>query len=308
MVRLTGTNNPHWEWFAAFCQGELESGGPDPQVLLTARALDGVTRDTAARRAGSFVNPYTCGAAAAFWHWDDTGVSITPDLLREHWAGLPTRRERRSVWNVDKMVVAHDAWAHWVSHELPRVCDLAYSEVYDSIQDTVPYFGRYAAMKVIEVLYQSRIVTHGQSDIRSRGAKFPRRTLALLHPDSATMLRDGGDGASTLAAVDGLATATREWLATRLGRQPTWFQFETLLCNYRQSLAGKYPGRSHDRELAHWRTAEAYWGADLLEVFPFYALRHRLFDAEWLGELGDPPWYSAREQLEIAWKERYVAD
>lgn len=298
---MTDLATRHWQLFTEFCQAELASGGPDPQVELTGRAAARHPQPDVA--AGWFVAPYTCGAAAALWHWMDVDDEVKlQQLLLEHQAGLPTRRERRVIWGRDQLKLARCllAWRRFALEELPGLRSAPYDELYRAVNNHALYFGRYATMKVIEVLYQAGRVENPQTDLRANGAKFPRRALALLYPQHAERLNSKSNDRETLAFVDRVASAVKEGSGVE-----TWFDFETLCCNFRQSLSGKYPGRSHDRELAHWIRAEAHFGADHLNAFlPFYELRQALFPVEYLGEHGAPPWTGARPELEVATKER----
>lgn len=298
--------NPHWELFERFARAELASGGPDPQVRLVAQATRHLPRERALVAAGWFVVPYTVGAAAALWAadlWDYDEETLRRWLVT-HADGLPTRRERRSVWGDSKHKFARSlvSWREFVIDILPNERFETYPDLYRWVNDRVDYFGRYATMKVIEVLFQAGLTQLGQSDIRARGAKYPRKMLALLWPEYEPVLNVRGDPAATVQLAERLAVDVRD---QALGSLPSMFQVETLLCNARQALDGKYPGRSHDRELAHWVRAERYWGRDyLLQALPFYDLRWQLFPHEHLGERGTPPWWGAREALEVAAKAR----
>lgn len=298
--------NPYWELFERFARAELASGGPDPQVRLVAQATRDLPRERALVAAGWFVVPYTVGAAAALWAadlWDYDEETLRRWLVT-HADGLPTRRERRSVWGDSKHKFARSlvSWREFVVDILPNERFETYPDLYRWVNDRVDYFGRYATMKVIEVLFQAGLTQLGQSDIRARGAKYPRKMLALLWPEHEPVLNVRGDPAATVQLAERLAVDVRD---QALGSLPSMFQVETLLCNARQALDGKYPGRSHDRELAHWVRAERYWGRDyLLRALPFYDLRWQLFPHEHLGERGTPPWWGAREALEVAAKAR----
>lgn len=296
--------NPHWELFHQFARAELDSGGPDPQVLLTARAVQPLGWRRAAVAAGWFVVPYTCGAAAALWSgelWDEDEEWLRRWLVF-YSEGIPTRRERRSIWGTDKVKFARclTSWRDWVNrHGHAPDQFMTYPELYASISSEVDYFGRYATMKVIEVLYQAGLVSVSQSDLRARGAKYPRKMLGLLWPEHADVVNQKGDPKSAVELAEQLALGVQHYL----GGIPM-FQIETLLCNARQALDGKYPGRSHDRELAHWVRAEQYWGEELREALPFFDLRRQLFPIKFLGERGEPPWWAAREELEVAERDR----
>lgn len=301
--------NPYQQIFVDFSRAELASGGPDPQVMLAGRAAAMRTPISQERAilCGLFVAPYTCGSAAVLWYLRECGYPS------EHWAaylaqekdGFPIRRERRSVWGEDKVKLVRcvESWIDWCTGPAWQVFDRPYDEVYASISKHCAYFGRYATMKVIETMWHAGVIKNAQSSIVARDAKYPRKMLALMFPDWAGQLNSKANDDDTLVLANDLARQAAEWI----GQPVTWFQLETLLCNSRQSIDGKYAGRSHDRELAHWRRANGHFverGIDLRTVFPFYRLRAELFPHEYLGERGQPQWWAARDQLEVEQKAR----
>jgi hypothetical protein len=295
------------ELFVDFCRAELASGGPDPQVTLVGHAIRERTDLVAAERAvlcGLFVVPYTVGAGAVLWHLRQYGGTDWAPFLIEHKDGFPMRRERRSVWGDDrrKLMESVVSWIDWCY--LPGdLTNGTYDEVYASIGKHVKYFGRYATMKVIETMYQAGLQVAPQSSIVAKGAKYPRKMLALMFPEHAEQMNSKANDADTITHANVLACEAALWVE----RPMTWFQLETLLCNARQSLDGKYAGRSHDRELAHWRKANGYFrehGLDLRQVIPFYRLRRELFPHSYLGEQNNPFWWEARADLEAEQKEK----
>lgn len=301
--------NAYRQIFVDFSRAELASGGPDPQVALTGTALarTDLPPQERAIRCGLFVAPYACGSGALLWYLREAGYPP------EHWAafiaqnkdGFPIRRERRSVWGDDrvKLMRCVESWIDWCAGPAWEVFDKPYTEVYASIGKHCAYFGRYATMKVIETMWYAHVVVNPQSSIVPRDAKYPRKMLALMFPEHAEQLNAKTNDVDTLTLANALAAEAAGWI----GHLVSWFQLETLLCNSRQSLDGKYAGRSHDRELAHWRRANGHFvtqGIDLRSVFPFYRLRAELFPHEYLGERGEPPWWASREELEVAQKAR----
>ena len=86
----------------------------------------------------------------------------------------------------------------------------------------------------------------------------------------------------------------------RAGGQLDPFTFEVLLCNYRQALKSKYPGRGHDSELKYWHKARPYWEATGRRSL-FLEARQALFDWRCLGEQAgwDP---AARKELGDTWQ------
>jgi len=279
--------------FVDFSALEMSTGGPDPQVEIAAN----MAPENPTWFAGCFVVPYTLGSAAVIYqNFPTTNLDGIEDFLANNWEGIPVRRERRAVWRADKLAFCLRSYAKWCDEVLPGLTTATYDELYDSVRDNVKFFGRYATMKLIETLYLADAVKASQTDIRPDGAKYPRRTLSNLSGETDILV---GNTSSQLNKVNEVASKARDFSISMGLEDPTWFQFETLLCNYRQALAGKYPGRSHDRELAHFKKAEKYWGSSL-DSAKFYELRKKLFPNECLGELNG--WDGARKELEQIWK------
>lgn len=282
--------------FHNFIQLEVSTGGPDPQVQLAAdwTRLDKTESVLESSwRVGCFVGPYTLGAAAGIWS------AISPyssertiaQQLEKNWVGIPVRRERRACWRPDKLARCLKSWFKWTCEKLVNLETASYDELYRSMSSDVMFFGRYASMKACETLYRAGLVTASQGDIRPSGARFPRKTLAAITGHDELI---DGNSKSKLEHVNWWA----EEVKARVPQELSWFAFETLLCNFRQALSGKYPGRSHDRELAHFLKAEAYWG-DLEQTMPFRLLRACIFPQACLGEING--WAGARKELESVW-------
>lgn len=305
----------HRQMFTEFCLQEMTAGGPDPQVKLTAEAVKlhdaGDERESAAF-AGLFVVPYSCAGAAILWRlWERKPDPLTwVPWLEQHGTIIPIRKERRPVkgaWG--RFSVCAASYLEWCQTEYPKVSTSPYADVYKSLTDNVKYIGRYAAMKLLETLVQADLIAYGQDTMVPRDAKFPRRTMALLMPEHTTMLTDKGH--SHDHEIDALCGKIKTGIETRIGMSVSWFQIETMLCIYRQSLKGKYPMGRHDSELGHWTTTMAKLPddvvTDLHDHFPFYLIRGQLYDHEYLGEYGSPPWFGIRPELEAARKERIHA-
>ena len=295
----------HKRLFVDFSRLELSTGGPDPQVGLIAEATRDVSDEEAAWRAGCFVAVYTVGAAGALWHHVPLARARTitheelTSFLETNWRGLPIRRERRAVWKPSKLADCLLSFREMLD-EHPEFGTLGYNDLYGLIRRDARFFGRYAAMKVIEVLHRRGLAREGQTDIRPIGAWSPRKTLSLIYPESLELQHYRSDSLLMLESALIAAEGVRDVLAGA-ELEPSWFQIETLLCNYRQALDGKYPGRSHDRELAHFLKATEYWGPELAEWLPFYDLRKRLFPNMCLGELNG--WTGSRHDLEAIFDE-----
>jgi hypothetical protein len=284
----------------------MTAGGPDPQVRLTGEAIQrhrlGGELHTACDLAGLFVVPYSCAGAAILWRlYEKKPVETWQPWLEQHGSSIPVRKERRPVkgsW--PRFTECAKSWLDWCYNSAPHVTSLPYRDVYKSVTSDVKYFGRYATMKLLETMYQAGITAFAQDTMVPRDGKFPRRTMALLMPEHSEMLLAKGPGNE--AEIDALCDRIRQGTSDRIGQEISWFQIETMLCIYRQSLGGKYPGGRHDSELGHWwRTIQAVGpdiSAQLHEQFPFHRLRGELYPHEYLGEFNDPQWWGIRPELE----------
>jgi hypothetical protein len=290
----------HRRLFTDFCRIEMEAGGPDPQILLTARAIQQHHRSSP-ELAGLFVNPYSCAGAAISWRLQER----QPDPLEwvpwltQHGKVIPIRKERRPVKGAwQRYAICAASYLDWSRNELPAVRDQPYREVYASVNKHVKYMGRYATMKLLEVLYQAEMIKYPQDTMVPRDGKFPRRTMALLMPEHAEMLK----GTRQEDEVDALCERIRSSMSTRIGMEISWFQIETMLCIYRQSLKGKYPSGRHDSELGHWMSVmnavNPAVAEELIAQFPFSDLRRDLYPQHLLGEWNEPQWFGIRPELE----------
>lgn len=208
----------------------------------------------------------------------------------------------------DKFAACHVSWRRWAKDVWPGLfmTGATYDQYWDSIDSEVQYFGRYASMKVLEVMYRAGLTGNAyQPDTRPRGGKFQRRTLAKLFPDHASWLKlhEKSDRPDVLRDIsflcDEVMRVMREYLPNI-----TWFDVETFLCTLRQAIgSGKYPGRTHDSELAFWFGAGARHGFNNLnQELPFFDLRKELFEHRFLAELHKPSW--SMEERENEWKAR----
>ncbi len=190
-------------------------------------------------------------------------------------------------------IVSTRAWAYDLFEGNPDwnpdvPLDTPYEELWAGVQKHCRYMGRYGAMKLLETWKRGDLIGEGQPDIRPDGAKYPRRMLAALFNEPALRVapKEGGSGNRTEALMNVQSYALTA--KGRVGYDLTWCSFETLLCNYRQFLTApekKYPGGSHDRELAHWIMMTSHFGRDADQWFDFYGARKRLFPHEYLAEL-----------------------
>src|SRR3990167_8584554 len=98
----------HWQYFADFCRNERAVGGPDPHMVIAGHLSKDCPLGERIWRGGCYVGTYNVPAAEALWQaWPwPTAFGKQEELstwLKEHWEGIPTRRERRCVRTPAKM-------------------------------------------------------------------------------------------------------------------------------------------------------------------------------------------------------------
>ena len=292
---------PLREAWPEFVQMMLDAGGVDPHVQLTSDwARDASTPLETAWRVACYVGPYVPSTAAAIHaRWlDPTTLFTTPinevsAWLAEHHAGLPRRAERRAVLGSERLAVCLMDLARWVHRGDLLTAD--YETLWASL-DEIQYVGRYIGMKLLEGLWQAGVTHATQTDIRPRDAKNTRRSLGLLFPQHAEIVDSPRNDAAALDLANRLASAA----AREVDHPLTWYQVETLLCNFRQTISGSYyPGKAYDSDLVHHRRVTTYFGT--IPGFDFFERRIRLFPAACLAEVAGS-WTDRRVELKGTWR------
>ena len=277
----------HRSNFAEFCRLELLAHGPDPHIAMVTAAANG----QGLWRAGCYINAYTFGGGAAIWTAWPTAWSVLNDptqfkaWVADHWAGIPMRRERRAVKSKPKFAASMLSYAEWAVVSAPLLVGATYDMYWDSVRDLVKYFGRYATIKLLETLRRAGVIPVAMPDIRPRGAWSPRLTLSYMWPELDAVLNSPTNADWVLATANDHAALAMDLVKDHCGAELTCFQVEVLLCNYRQAIERKYPGRAHDSELGYYAKAERYWGKDVLGE-DFWDTRAHLFPHACLGEFG----------------------
>ncbi len=294
----------HWPRFAAFCKAELDTGGPDPQIDLLVELARGHSPLSQWWLAGCYAAHHCVPSAYAVWSRLPISVNrMTQNdveaLLRKLWKHLPVRNEMRSHRMPEKRAAclvsaaqfarthARDNGTFWHSYE----------DAWDAANDQIVYFGRYMAIKYLEILYRMTGEERFRlPDLRARGAWSPRRTLAMLWPKVRVLGYEDQNDAPDLVIVDTMAKKTRHHLRAKYGVKVSMFQLQVLLCEYREALNGSYyPGASHDEEMPFIRTVEqrtvcrAVWRA-----------RKTLFPHDVLGEVEG--WDGPRKAMQQPFK------
>ena len=307
LTQPTLFGGPTLAGFTEFCRAELTACGPDPQFSLLAALT--ATSSPAERvwAVGCYCAVHCFPTAVIMWHeWRADDALCRTEALQawqlHHWKGLPVRPEMKSARMPAKRLACYMGFAKlaqtWPDLLATTQGLTPYDAVWSRAIASVPFFGRYMAIKFLELLRLTVAPDLVLADLRPRDAWSPRRVLGWLFPDEAHVLDSPDNSTATLGVVNAAGARTRASLATA-GVAVTWYQLQVLLCEYREALAGGfYPGCSHDEELAYIRQAAAVFGAPA--VAPIYAARRRLFPAALLGELND--WGAFRRTEAHAWR------
>lgn len=276
----------HWPTFTEFVRQEVATGGPDPQIpLLVELARGFITDRSKVWLAGCYGAHHCVPSAYMVWrHWSFEDVIEKPESFRnwldEHWEFLPVRPEMRSHRMLDKRHRCLEDFAIYAS-TWDRSQMRSYDEVWADSQANVKYFGRYMAIKFLEILRRMDLTDFEMPDLRAKDAWSPRRTLAMLYPEVEVLGIREAQSVEDLHRVDLAALAARTELQAR-GIGVNLFQLQVLLCEYREALnAGYYPGASHDEELDYIAFVAKRWPEHMHIITD---ARSRVFPKAFLGE------------------------
>lgn len=280
----------HWKGFADFVALETAAGGPSPNLRLieeAAQVVSGAEPIQRAWLAGCYAAIYNTPASVTIWlemPLERVRAISLPALevwLAEHRPGLPVHSNRlRTHGGHKRMARGLKAISAYVTSERwARAGD--YDELWGQMADT-PSVGRYFGIKFAGALAAVECTQHLQYDIRARGAKNGRRTLAALYPQDAKLLdlKSGGNGAAAVDLAEERAAEVKAWLEGEYGLDVGWFQLEALLCEYNQLCRGKrYPGSTSDGDGNALDKVTAHWGSGHGAVNVTQAARERVLPA-----------------------------
>ena len=291
----------HWQKFAEFCHYEQLAGGPDPHMALVGEMSRGEPLEEIWWRAGCYIACYNAPTAEAIWkHWTAREVRMNPEgmrrWIRENWAGLGFRRERRAVRTPEKLGRYFVSYVGYMPlfkvHYHPEAKFVSPGDAYEMAWrdlQKVYGLGRYVALKILEFVTRYADAPIALPDIRAKGGWSPRRALALLFPEDAEALL-GDDSPRNVAIAEDRALQVLE----RVEEPLSMYNLQVLLRDYKQSAIGRrqYPGRSQDSEIFYGRKVEDAFPDIKLEMWD---ARKRLFPHWALGELNG--WWEVRESL-----------
>lgn len=286
-------NDHSAEWhavrFPAFANAKAAIGEPTPHMRVVSWLCEGQPEQERVWRAGCYLAAYSVLSGEAIWREWPWGRFLMepgkfPGWLKENWAGIHTRKPRRCVRTPEAFTRCINGYADWAVEEFPRLQHSTFNsprEEYDAwwaSATSIPFFGRYVAIRLLELFRRWGYMKADLYDIRAVGAHSPIRCLMLLRPDAVPELSTG-----RAEVVDSVAQAVKRTIAADM----SYFTFATLLCEYRASYEDRhdYAGLQHDEELSYLNSRYGdYWRgrgceSDILKA------RAAIDPAECLGEL-----------------------
>lgn len=297
----------HWPRWVHFVKAETAVHGPDCQLALLHELGQRVRPSDIVEQVwlcGAYGAHHCVPSAFAIWqNWRPVDVleaydtSEFHDWLESHWSSLPVRPEMRSHRMVDKRArCLRDFAKYALDHEWSDTTK-GYEDLWNESQQVVKYYGRYMAIKYLELLRRCARPDLVLTDMRAEGGWSPRIALGLLFPAFETRFANRTDNSKdTIQAAEACAVEAIQRLAEH-HIHISHFQLQVLLCNYREMIDGTfYPGAGHDEEMDYLALCTDFPD----EVAFIYETRKQLFPHVYLGELND--WTGIRKSEYQRWK------
>ena len=283
----------HRDRFAEFVRLKALVGEPSPHMTIVGWMARGLPRLEIAWRGGCYLVPYSVLSAEAIWsEWNYARAIDDPDGLtcwiKENWQGIHTRTERRCVRTPASFAKSLTGYAAWLRDVFPNMpayappssAPEAKYDYYWKNTITLPYFGRYITIRLLEYLKRYTGLQAELYDIRSIGGWSPIKALMLLRPDEIPALETGQRKEVDRVAFQVLAEYSNADLVM------STYVFAALLCEYRVAWKNRaqYPGWTVDQELEYQDGKHAqYWRERGLET-QLWEARTALFPEYALGE------------------------
>lgn len=278
----------HMERFVEFSAAKAAIGEPTPHM----RVVDWMARDYSDINrmwlAGCYLTAYsvlTGEAIAREWPWRRGATEKELALwLKDNWGGIHTRKPRRCVRTPGKFAESLYSYGQWMQMEVPKLRKTHWAspqEEYDGWWESassIRYYGRYIAIRLLEIFRRWGYMNAHLYDIRAVGAHSPIRCLMLLEPESVSALLTG-----EAAAVNEVAQRVK----SQLKEEQSYFTFATLLCEYRAGYedGGDYAGNQHDEELEYSLSKYAHHWQQRGYDSQLYRARAAIDPHECLGEI-----------------------
>jgi hypothetical protein len=289
--------------FTDFCVKVNALSGVTPHLIMVGESCARLSFPEIVWRGGLYAAGYNFSTAEVLWqHWPYPGkVLKSPPAftawVKQHWKGLPLRKERKAVNAPARLAECILSFAAWQNGPPLRALygpGQSYDDAWANFQQ-VRFMGRYICIRFLEYLHQYAGLLPQMYDSRANGGKYPRQGLALLYPEHAGPLL-GGDSFAECAASNKVACRELDRLKGA-GVYLTHYQLQSLICEFKQAaLSGhQYPAKALDSELVYHGKVGAYWGKPYLQATAFKAVR-RGFAPEARGELNG--WAGKRKPLD----------
>lgn len=282
--------------FCDFTRYEAAVGGPDPQIAMVHKMLEGRAIPERIWGAACYSTVYNVATAEVLWRTWPLAQTLKADVadiaawLTGNWPGIATRTERRTVRTPEKMARCLKSFATWIDAKGWRGWGrngwpIAWGEV-----TSIYSIGRYQGMKFLQALDRIGIEGCVQPDLRLKDGKSSRQTLEMLAIPPMPRAAWTVEGPAHLASLEAAAEQIRRDLPMSISP----YELQVVLCEFKQAYVGKrqYPGRSIDSEAKYYWKIEVYWG-DIDSTM--WAARRELFPAVSLGETEG--WEGPREEL-----------
>src|SRR6266850_3159236 len=275
---------PEWhrEKFAEFTAAKATLGEPSPHMSMVIAMSESEDWWERVWRAGCYAVPYSVLSAEAIWTaWPWARMRREPALLlpwlKEHWAGIHIRTERRCVRTPEKFARSLESYGDWAALALPHLLqnEATYDQLWESANRSVYQFGRYIIIRVLELYRRSGFTKAELYDIRSIGGWSPVRALTLFYPDKTDELLGGN-----IRAADELAMQLfYELKANGLALNP--YVYAAMLCEYREALedSNQFPGHTIDQELGYANRFGPWWEERGFKT-SLWEVRSKLFPRE----------------------------
>jgi hypothetical protein len=302
----------HWELFPQFAEAECWAGGPDPQIALIGSIGAGLPPNEMVWLIGCYCAQHCVPSALAVWRRWPRPESIlkahfieVAGWLEANWPALPVRPEMRHHRMPEKRAKALLGFAAYAQSwpRTPRYADAAdpYEAAWTDTIRSIPYYGRYMAIKFLEFLSRSVAPELRLSDLRPEGGWSPRRVLSWMFPRQAEILNSTDTKPRARAAVHGVASEMLKHIRATRVPNLSWFDLQVLLCEYREHWdGGFYAGCTHDEEVLYAERALPAMGDGVASIF--YDHRSRLFPDRVLGERRG--WHGIRKPCALTLKKQ----
>ena len=296
----------HFNKFVEFTKFKGEIGEPSPHLAIVGHMSKGHDYHDRLWLLGLYAATYCLPTAQVIWQLYPyrKAVESSQDLrgwLKENWAGVVTRTERRCVRSPQKMGDCLTTFIDWVEHGEPQgLANLSGGETtenYDTVWESVSkikYFGRYINIRFVEGLRRYFGVPAKLYDIRSVGGWSPKRCLCYLYPEhTSILLTDGREGNEL---TDKLAYHLLERVKEQLPHVDEYI-LAAMLCEYKGAFENyhQYPGWTLDQEPLLYDKVMSYWKQPEFNCDMLWEARKAIFPPQVLGELNG--WHGTRWDL-----------